>query len=467
MSRAVHQAGVPSESSWGTGQLSEVSTQTAFRENRRAVVAWCVFDWANSSIPTIITTFVFSAYFTTAVAPNPELGTALWGQANSIAALVTALMAPLLGAIADQSGRQKPWLLVFSMLCIVATASLWFVRPEESDVVRALVIYGIAVLGFEMALVFYNAMLPELAGPERVGRVSGWGWGLGYLGGLTCLVICLVIFVQPNPSPFGLDRDAAEHVRITNPFAAIWFAVFAVPLFLLVPDRASGGLGWIAAARAGSARLIATIRRLRSHRNVMIFLCAKMIYIDGLNTLFAFGGVYAAATFGMSFDEILVFAIMLNVSSGLGAIAFAWIDDWLGAKPTILTALAGMTVLSAAILVVEIQDRVHPARYRPRPVLRPGPGGEPVADGAAGAAGEPRGVLRAVRAGRQGDGVCRAGAGRLGHLRGRQPARRHGDHSAVLRHRRGPAAVGEGSAVWSVARRTRRDQQAVVPDSNV
>jgi len=320
---------------------------------RTAIIAWCVFDWANSSIPTIITTFVFSAYFTTAVAPNPELGTALWGQTNSIAALVTALIAPLLGAIADQSGRQKPWLLVFSTLCIAATASLWFVRPEESDVVFALVVYGISVLGFEMALVFYNAMLPELAGSDRVGRLSGWGWGLGYLGGLTCLIICLVIFVQPDPSPFGLDRETAEHVRITNPFAAIWFAVFAVPLFLLVPDRGRRGLPWVAAARAGASALVATFRRLRANRNVMIFLCAKMIYIDGLNTLFAFGGVYAAATFGMSFDEILIFAIMLNVSSGLGAIAFAWIDDWLGAKPTILTALAGMTVLSAAILVVE------------------------------------------------------------------------------------------------------------------
>jgi MFS transporter, UMF1 family len=321
--------------------------------NRTAIIAWCVFDWANSSIPTIITTFVFSAYFTTAVAPNPELGTALWGQTNSIAALVTALIAPLLGAIADQSGRQKPWLLVFSVVCIAATASLWFVRPEDSDVVFALVVYGISVLGFEMALVFYNAMLPELAGSERVGRLSGWGWGLGYLGGLTCLIICLVIFVQPDPSPFGLDREADEHVRITNPFAAIWFAVFAVPLFLLVPDRARRGLPWAAAARAGASALVVTFRRLRANRNVMLFLCAKMIYIDGLNTLFAFGGVYAAATFGMSFDEILIFAIMLNVSSGLGAIAFAWIDDWLGAKPTILTALAGMTVLSAAILVVE------------------------------------------------------------------------------------------------------------------
>lgn len=323
------------------------------RGNRRAIIAWCLFDWANSAFPTIVVTFVFSAYFTKAVAPNPELGTALWGQANSVAALAAAIVAPILGAIADQGGRRKPWLLALSALCIVATASLWFVRPEPSAMLFALFAYGVATLGFELGLVFYNAMLPDLAGPDRVGRISGWGWGLGYLGGLTGLIICLLIFVQPVPALFGLDRDAAEHVRITNPFAAVWFALFALPLLFLTPDRESAGLGWSQAVRGGIGALVATVRRLGAHRDVAIFLCGKMIYIDGLNTLFAFGGIYAAATFGMSFDEILVFAIALNVSSGLGAIAFSWVDDWIGAKPTILIALTFMTILGAAILVVD------------------------------------------------------------------------------------------------------------------
>jgi len=324
-----------------------------FRGNRSAILAWCLFDWANSAFSTIIVTFLFSAYFIKAVAPSPELGTALWGQANSATALVAAAVAPLLGAIADQGGRRKPWLLAFSLVCIMATASLWFVRPDPPDMVFALVAYGLAALGFELALVFYNAMLPDLVGPDRVGRISGWGWGLGYLGGLACLIASLLLLVRPDPSPFGLDRAAAEHVRVTNLFAALWFAAFALPLFFLVPDRKGSGLSWPVAARAGIGALIATIRRLGAHRNVTLFLCAKMIYIDGLNTLFAFGGVYAAVTFGMSFDELLVFGIVLNVSSGVGAIAFSWVDDWLGAKPTILIALAGLTSLGAAILIVE------------------------------------------------------------------------------------------------------------------
>jgi UMF1 family MFS transporter len=331
----------------------ETITAKPVHGNRRAIIAWCLFDWANSAFPTLIVTFVFSAYFTTAVAPNPELGTALWGQVNSAMALAAAAMAPILGAVADQGGRRKPWLLALSMVCIAATASLWFVRPDPSSVTFALVAFTIAGLGFELGLVFYNAMLPELAAADSVGRVSGWGWGIGYLGGLACLVLCLLLFVQPDPSPFGLDRQAAEHVRITNPFAAAWFVLFALPLFFLVPDRKGTGLPWTQAVRGGLGTLVATFRQLRAHRNIAIFLLGKMLYTDGLNTLFAFGGIYAAGTFGMTFDEILLFAIALNVSSGLGAIGFAWLDDWFGAKPTILAALTGMTLLGTAILFVD------------------------------------------------------------------------------------------------------------------
>lgn len=323
------------------------------RENRPAIAAWCLFDWANSAFPTIIVTFVFSAYFTKAVAPNAELGTALWGQANSVAALVAAALAPVLGAIADQGGRRKPWLGAFSMVCVAAMAMLWFVRPDASGMAFALITYGFAAVAFELALVFYNAMLPDIVAPDRVGRISGWGWGVGYLGGLASLAVCLLLFVQPDPAWFGLDRDAAEHVRVTSLFAALWFALFAFPLFIFTPDRPGIAVPWGAAIRSGVATLVAIIRRLRDFRDIAIFLLAKMIYIDGLNTLFAFGGIYAAGTFGMSFDEILLFAIALNVSSGLGAAAFAWVDDWIGAKPTILIALAGLALLGTAILFVE------------------------------------------------------------------------------------------------------------------
>lgn len=321
--------------------------------SRAAIAAWCLFDWANSSIPTIVVTFLFSAYFTKAVAPNPELGTALWGQVNSLVAVAAALTAPLLGAIADQGGRRKPWLLALSLVCIAATASLWFVRPDPSRMAFALATYAIGSVAFELALVFYNAILPEIAPKDKVGRISGWGWGAGYIGGLACLLVNLLLFVRPDPPLFGLDSVMAEQIRITNPFAAIWFLMFALPLFALVPDRAGSGLRWGEAVRRGLASLVDTLRELGTHRNIAIFLLAKMIYIDGLNTLFAFGGIYAAGTFGMTFDEILWFAIAANVSSGLGAIAFAWVDDWIGAKPTILIALVGLIALGAAILFVD------------------------------------------------------------------------------------------------------------------
>ena len=320
---------------------------------RRAVVAWCVYDWANSAFPTVITTFLFSAYFTSAVAADPELGTAQWGQANSLAALVIAILGPVLGAIADQGGRRKPWLFALSLLSVLATAALWFVRPDPGDAMFALIVVAIATIGFELAVTFYNAMLAELVPETHLGRVSGWGWGLGYAGGLACLLLALILFVRPDPSPFGLDRAAAEHVRVVAPFAALWFALFAVPLFVMTPDRRSAGLAIGAAIRRGLSDLFETLRQVRRYRNIARFLLAKMIYIDGLNTLFAFGGIYAAGSFGMSLEEVLWFGVLLNVSSGLGAASFAWIDDWLGARRTILIALAGLIAVGLAILFID------------------------------------------------------------------------------------------------------------------
>jgi UMF1 family MFS transporter len=201
--------------------------------------------------------------------------------------------------------------------------------------------------------VFYNAMLPDLAPPGRVGRISGWAWGLGYFGGLVCLMVALFGFVRADPPPFGLDAGSYEHVRATTIFVALWFVVFALPLFLWVPDRPRAGIGSAAAIRKGLAALMTTLRRLPHYRNIARFLIAKMIYIDGLNTLFTFGGIYAAGTFGMSLEEVLVFGILLNITAGSGAALFAWVDDWIGAKRTIMLALLALIVLGVAALLVE------------------------------------------------------------------------------------------------------------------
>ena len=320
---------------------------------RRALIAWCVYDWASSSFPTVVSTFVFSAYFTQVVAQDPTTGTALWGQTVTVAAIAIALLSPVLGAVADRGGRRKPWLAFFASTAVVATAVLWFVRPEPADIPPALVLVGLATIGFELAGVFYNAMLPDLAPAPRLGRISGWAWSLGYAGGLTCLAVSLLVFVRPQQPPFGLDKAAYEHVRATVLLVAAWFAVFALPLFLLTPDRPASGVAPLAAVRQGLAALVATLRRLGDYRDVARFLLARMIYADGLNTLFAFGGIYAAGTFGMKLDEVLMFGILLNVASGLGAALFAWVDDWLGAKPTIAFALVALMLFGLGALLVE------------------------------------------------------------------------------------------------------------------
>jgi MFS transporter, UMF1 family len=320
---------------------------------RRARFAWCFYDWANSAFPTVIATFVFAAYFTKGIAPDEITGTAFWGYAMSGSALAIAVAGPVLGAIADHAGRRKPWIAFFTALCVVATALLWFAKPEASFVLYALILAALANFAFEMGMVFYNAMLPDLVPEEKIGRLSGWAWGLGYAGGLSCLIVGLLLFIQPDPPLFGLDAQASEHVRVTTLLVAVWFGLFSLPFFAWTPDTPASGLTLAQSAKQGLSALASTLRQVRRYKQIARFLLARMIYTDGLNTLFAFGGIYAAGTFGMTFQEIMIFAIGLNVTAGLGAASFAWIDDWLGSKRTILISVAALTVLGAAMLVIE------------------------------------------------------------------------------------------------------------------
>lgn len=318
---------------------------------RAGLVAWCLYDFANSAFPTVIITFVFSAYFVRGVAADVESGTAAWGHAMAIAGLATALLSPVLGAVADRTGRRKPWILLFTIICIAAGGCLWFVRPDPAFILLGLTLAVVASIAFEVATVFYNAMLPDLVPPDRIGRWSGWAWGIGYLGGLLCLVVALFGLVMTDRPLFGLDKATSEHVRAVAPLTAIWFAAFALPFFVLTPDRAATGVRPLQAARTGLAQIRHTLRHLGGERNIVRFLVARLFYTDALNTLFAFGGIYAAGTFGMGFDEVIMFGIALNVTAGLGAAAFAWIDDRVGPKATILLALAGLMLFGVAVLL--------------------------------------------------------------------------------------------------------------------
>lgn len=314
--------------------------------------SWAMYDWANSAFFAVIQTFVFATYFINSVAENETLGSNQWGNTISAAGLVIALGGPFLGAIADQMGRRKPWIFGFSLLCIAATAGLWFVEPSNSFLILALVLIFLSTVGSECAIIFYNAMLPDLASDENMGRWSGWSWGLGYAGGLACLLVALFVFIDVEQPPFGLDNARAEHVRATFVLVAIWYAVFSLPLFLKTPDARSTGMQLKKAVRSGWIQLRESIRHVRAYKNIVRFLIARMIFIDGLATVFAFGGIYAAGTFDFAERDVLLFGIGLNLTAGIGAGVFAWIDDWLGSKLTIELSLVGLIITTSAVLLV-------------------------------------------------------------------------------------------------------------------
>ena len=318
----------------------------------RALFSWAMYDWANSAFFAVIQTFVFATYFVSSVAADEVTGSNQWGNAIGLAGVVIALLGPVLGAIADQTGRRKPWIFWFSMLCIVATALLWFVGPSDEFIMLALLLIFLGTVGSEAAIIFYNAMLPSLADRKRMGRWSGWAWGLGYAGGLVCLVIALFLFIQVDTPPFGLDSDAAEHVRATFVLVAVWYLLFSIPLFLLTPDAERTEKKISRAVREGWKQLKSSLRHVRQYRDIVRFLFARMIFIDALATVFAFGGIYAAGTFDMGEREVLIFGIGLNLTAGLGAAAFAWMDDLMGSKTTIVVSLAGLIVTTTSVLLV-------------------------------------------------------------------------------------------------------------------
>lgn len=315
--------------------------------------AWTSYDWANSAFPTVVSTFVVAAYVTQAIAPDPVTGQVWWGWMQALVGITIGLASPLLGAVADAGGRRRALLVTTTLLTAFFTAGIWFATPEPASALWALLCVALASICFELGTVFYNAMLPGATTRARIGRVSGIGWALGYAGGLACLVLCLVLLVQPNPPILPLDRDAAEHVRATALLVAIWLLVFAWPLLLFAPPETGARRPWGVAGREGLAGILGILRGLPRRPAMLRFVLARLFYTDGLNVLFAFGAVFAAGVHGMGFEEILLFGIALNVTGGLGALAGGWVDEWLGARRTVMLSLVALMAIGSGMLLVE------------------------------------------------------------------------------------------------------------------
>lgn len=315
-----------------------------------AIIAWCLYDWACASFSIIVTTFIFATYFTSKVAANPIIGTYQWANAASLAGLIIAITSPIVGAIADYGGRHKRWLLFCTLLCVIPTSFLWFAYPSPQSIYFTLICVVIGTVGYEVAQVFYNAFLPSLAPKNYIGRISGWGWGSGYLGGIVALTIALIVFINPNVT--WLNKETSEQVRICGPFVGLWYALFSIPIFIFVPSFVKQSQPFAKAVRAGWNEFLSTLKKLPKEKNILLYLISHMIYADGLNTIFAFGGIYAAGTYGLSFREVLLFGITMNVSAGLGAITLSWMDDYLGSKPTVILSLIALTFIGFILLIL-------------------------------------------------------------------------------------------------------------------
>src|SRR5882757_2610256 len=345
---------------------------------RSAVVSWIFFDWAAQPYFTLITTFVFAPYFAGFVAPDPATGQALWGFATAAAGLLIALMSPILGAIADASGRRKPWIAGFGLLLVIGSGLMWFGKPGDPSIIPTLLLsYAIASVGVEFATVFNNAMMPTLVPPDKIGRLSGTGWATGYVGGILSLILVLGFLVASPQTGrtlfgfmplFGLDPVSHQGDRITGPLTAVWFIIFVLPMFLLTPDYPARR-PVREALRAGLTDLRRTLSELPKHKSMAAFLLANMVYTDGLVSLFAFGGIYAAGTFGWNTIQIGTFGILLAIAGSLGAWIGGKLDDRLGPKRVISGSLV---ILLLSVIWILTVDRDHVLLMQVAPPL---PGG--------------------------------------------------------------------------------------------
>ena len=314
---------------------------------KRTIFSWSIYDFANQPFTTITLTFIYSTFFTDFIALSVEQGTILWGRGVAASSFFIAFLSPIMGAIADKGGYRKMFLIFWTLVCIIFSYLLYY--PIKGEVYIALLFFCIANIGFEMGGVFLNAYLPSIAPKDKIGRISGYGWSFGYIGGLMALAICYILFISPdNPvNPFSgqmLNKETGEHIRIINIFIALWLAIFSLPTFIFVKDKEKQSKISLQVIKDSYSSIKKTFEDIKNYNQIVKFLIARLVYNDALITIFAFGGIYAKEVFDFSFNDIFLFGIILNITAGLGAFLFGFIDDKIGSKKTIQITNIGFII---------------------------------------------------------------------------------------------------------------------------
>jgi UMF1 family MFS transporter len=325
---------------------------------RRRVAAWAFWDWGGAAFNAITTTFVFTVYLTAKGFGNPDNTTALLGVAGIIGGVLVALIAPVTGQRSDGTGRRKLWLGINTAVVVVAIGCAFFVKEAPAYLPLGLAIVVIGTLFFEVASVNYNAMLSQVSSARTVGRVSGFGWSMGYFGGIILLLILYFGFIHPAVGLFGVTDKDGLSVRVSMLIAALWMAGFSIPVLLAVPEPpitverpASRSIGAFFVRIAKSyVQLVRDIGGLwKVSRRTVWFLIASAVFRDGLTGVFTYGGVLAAVAFGFSPGNVIVFAIAANVVAGVSTVLIGRLDDRLGPKPVMVGSLVGAVIAGLCV----------------------------------------------------------------------------------------------------------------------
>jgi len=306
-------------------------------KNKKEIFAWSFYDFANQPFTTIVISFIYSAFFVKVIAENEQLGTTMWTNAVSVTAVIVAVLSPILGAIADNGGYRKFFLISFTWICAIFCMLLYF--PQSGDVFFALFLFVIANISFEIATVFCNSYLPDLSERKNSGTISGFAWGLGFFGGLLALFLSLFLFPE-------LDSIS---IRKINILVGFWLLLFSIPTFLFIKEKKK---------KKNSIRHIfdaystikSTFKSISKYKIIYRFLISRLFFNDALVTIFALGGIYAVGTIDFSFNEVMQLGIVLNLAAGIGSFVFGYIEDKIGVYKVINITL--LVLIFATLLAI-------------------------------------------------------------------------------------------------------------------
>lgn len=315
--------------------------------SRKEVWAWCMYDFANSSFTTLIVTVAYSVYFTEIVAKGYS-GEALWGRANSISMIIVGILSPILGALSDSIGKKKSFLIFFTQLCVISTGLLFFVK--EGDIISGIVLFIIGNIGYNGGITFYNAFLKDISREDEMGRISGMGWALGYVGGLICLAMSYPLIAG------GFEQDTLIKYRLSFVLTALFFLLASVPTFIILKDRGDpgGNISNFNYLTIGFKRVRQTLREIKKYKELFKYFVSYLIYTDGINTIIVFTAIFASRVLFFTPKEIMIYFILTQITAATGAYIFGHITDRLGAKKTIsITLVIWIGLIAWAYFIVD------------------------------------------------------------------------------------------------------------------